>query len=59
MKTKLDERFLREAEAHRFRYTCDDCVRFSGECSHGYPTAPHRLPLLNGEIVFCKEHELG
>ena len=57
----VDERLLREATEFRFRHTCDDCVYFDGAaCTHGYPTAVHRLPLAaSSEVVFCKELELA
>ncbi len=61
MRTPVDERLRDEAELFRLRHTCDDCVHFSEtRCVHGYPTAPHRLPIAHSsEILFCKEFELA
>ena len=64
MRTLVDARFIDEAEASALRFRCDDCVHFdmrSGECSHGYPVAPHRPgELMPGSIVvFCKDFDLG
>ncbi|HSQ65795.1 MAG TPA: hypothetical protein VLM85_21385 [Polyangiaceae bacterium] len=58
------ERLLVEASRFALRYTCDDCAHFDEQlaaCGHGYPTTPHRAARLPqaGEIVFCKEFELG
>lgn len=67
MKTVVDERLVREANACALRHRCDDCVHFAPEterCAHGYPTTEHRTPLrLDGGapavVVFCKEFELA
>jgi hypothetical protein len=61
MKIPVDDRLRQEAERFQLRHTCDDCIYFTGEaCIHGYPTAEHRLPVLEAElIVFCKELDLG
>ena len=60
MRTAVDERLREEAERFQLQHRCDDCVHFTGDaCVHGYPTAPHRLPIATSDvIVFCKEHEL-
>jgi hypothetical protein len=61
MRTPVDDRLRKEAEVFRLRHTCDDCSHlFDGQCAHGYPTTPHRLPIAQStEIVFCKEFELA
>jgi hypothetical protein len=52
---------LREIEAFRLRYTCDDCAHFDARaerCAHGYPLGERKRVLREGhEIVFCKEFE--
>jgi hypothetical protein len=66
MITRVDPEFVEESRRFRLRFTCDACVHFDGDrgqCSHGYPTAPHRgiEPSQDGhaQVVFCKEFELG
>ena len=59
MKTVVDPTLREEAERFELRFRCEDCVHFDGEnCSHGYPTEPHRQSLLEPFVFFCKEHEI-
>lgn len=63
MKTLVDQQLREEVELFRLRFTCPECAYYddvAAECSHGYPTAPHRLapPRDSLELVFCKEFEL-
>ncbi len=60
MKTLVDARLDEEAARFKLRHTCDHCVHFDGErCSHGYPTAPHRVQITPAAwMAFCKEFEL-
>jgi hypothetical protein len=61
MRTRVTLQILREIEAFRLRYTCDDCAHFDarGErCAHGYPLGERKRALhVDDEIVFCKEFE--
>lgn len=64
MKTRVDERFRREARAFELRYSCESCAHYDVEgqrCGNGYPTEPHRARDLKtlGELLFCKQFELG
>lgn len=61
MRTPVDATLRDEAARFALRFRCDDCAYFAPElatCSHGFPTAEHRLPLAAEEVVFCKEFEL-
>lgn len=64
MKTRVDERLVREARDFALRFGCEECAHYEGEhgsCSNGFPNKPHkgtRLDVLN-EIEFCKLFELG
>ncbi len=60
MKTRVDDRLREEAARFVLRHTCDDCCHFDGSrCGEDWPTAQHRLPLVEeGEVVFCKEFEM-
>ncbi len=64
MKTVLTSRLQTERGQYALRHTCEDCVYFAVEdnvCSHGYPTATHRLAAfegVTGHAMFCKEFEL-
>ena len=61
MRTRVTLQIVREIEAFRLRYACDDCVHFDADgvrCSHGYPLGERKRVLCEGdEIVFCKEFE--
>ena len=59
MKTVADERLVEESARFALRHRCDDCVHADGErCGNGWPTEPHRLPVIRDAIVvFCKEFE--
>jgi hypothetical protein len=62
VKTPVDARLRREAEAFRLRFACDDCAHFdegSSRCSLGYPAAPRRDALDQPEVELCKSFELG
>ena len=62
MRTPIDARLRAEATRFVLRYRCDDCVLFDApraRCTHGFPTAPHRVGLDAEELVFCKEFDLG
>lgn len=64
MITRVDPELVEQSRRFRLCFTCDACQHFdadSAECSHGYPTAPHRVADLEGvsELLFCKEFELG
>ncbi len=64
MRIQVDERFGRDVERFRLRFTCADCLHFlprEGNCAHEWPNEEHRdAPGLDGErvVVFCKEFEL-
>ena len=52
-----------EARRFGFLFACPDCAHFDpagDRCSLGYPSAPHKVPDLEGreEVVFCKYFEL-
>ena len=61
MRTRVTLQILREIEAFRLRYACDDCAHFDARtprCTHGYPLGERKRALSVGdEIVFCKEFE--
>jgi hypothetical protein len=62
VKTPIDARLRDEASRFQLRYRCDDCVHFDAareRCTHGYPTAPHRVGLDGEVLVFCKEFDAG
>jgi hypothetical protein len=61
MKTKVDLRLIHEAHRFALRWSCDDCVHFTGrECANGWPGGQRSRPLEEGdEIVFCKEFDAG
>ncbi len=64
MKVAAGERFAKEVAHVDLKLCCEDCAYFSARtdaCSHGWPTAPHRLVALQlapETVTFCKEFEL-
>ncbi len=58
MKTRIDERFQREARLFRLQFTCGSCAHFDEEksrCAEGYPNDEHLDDSLEGEaVLFCK-----
>jgi hypothetical protein len=64
LKTRVDERLLREIEAFGLVFRCDACAAFDpneAACAYAYPTEPHRSPLApdTEQIVFCKAFEVA
>lgn len=63
MKTPVDDRLRQEASTFALRFACEDCAHAAQgdglRCTLGYPAAPRREALDEGEIVFCKEFDLG
>jgi hypothetical protein len=59
-------RFDAEADEHRLRWTCPDCVHYLASiraCAHEWPNRDHTPPADAGErasreLVFCKEFDL-
>jgi len=62
MRTPLSPKFFEQAARHAFRFTCPDCVHFTGEvCAHEWPIQDHVSPPVPAalELVTCKEFELA
>ena len=64
MITRVDPELVEQSRKFRLCFRCDECANFDvdrAECSHGYPTEPHRVADLSrvAELLFCKEFELG
>jgi hypothetical protein len=61
MKTRIDERFRREAKDFRFQFSCEHCAHFDELrriCVEGYPNDEHESASLErDEILFCKLFE--
>jgi hypothetical protein len=62
MKTRVDSLLRDEATRFALRFACEHCAHFDDArqgCSHGYPASPRKDALEGGEVLFCKEFEMG
>jgi hypothetical protein len=64
MQTRVDLRFVSEAERYAFRFTCEACAHFDAvrlSCGEGFPNDAHRSVDLGraASLEFCKSFELG
>jgi hypothetical protein len=64
LKTRVDERLLREVAAFRLAFRCEACAAFDPDrttCAYDFPTEPHRGPLApdTEQVVFCKAFEVS
>ncbi len=59
----IDALLRREAEQHRFLWSCESCAHFDEDrsrCSLGFPDAPHRRVAWDApDLAFCKSFELA
>lgn len=59
----IDALLRREAEAHRFVWSCERCAHFDEEsprCTLGFPHEPHRHAAWDeADLAFCKSFELA
>jgi hypothetical protein len=64
MRQPRDPSLTAEAARYALRMHCEDCALFDdrrASCAHGFPTEEHRRTMAerSGELVFCKDFELG
>ena len=61
MRTLVDLALRDEARRFALRYSCDECVHWTGAtCSNGWPErVPGGAIDAGDEVTFCKEFELG
>jgi hypothetical protein len=62
VRAPLNPRFFEQLRIYDLRFTCPDCVHFTGQvCAHEWPTADHLAPPAPDatEIATCKEFELA
>jgi hypothetical protein len=64
VKTRVDERLMRELSAFELAFRCEACCAFDPDrstCAYGYPTEPHRGPIAPDaeQVVFCKAFEVA
>lgn len=72
MRTRVDVVLRDEAARFALRFACEDCVHWvadapsgaggAGVCANGWPERVEKdalVALSGGEVVFCKEFELG
>jgi len=62
MRTSVDERLRREAQAFGLRFACAECAHHDPEhrrCGLGWPADVERRALEGHHLAFCKDFELG